>query len=330
MDRLKLDDHVLNIPLFMADRADRLIGMVLKRTSYKYGVLKEKVYSRGDFVYNADEIRVYFYNETEDFEIASMELVETKYSYFDTVDCYHISTVQGVDFYVFTGDTTMTNLYPVRNDQTLDELYYMHVGFIAEYSSMAIRRNFILDFIKDTSVFPILDRRMSEISEELVPGKNASQLSGLANQIRDCYITLTDYLMNKLRTNNPEFKNDNFKDNLEEFLKIVLPGKQSEVRRNTINTIAQKGWKLNSELVHKDSVTVFDLLISFNILQLVVSSVSNVVVGNNMPLNKIKCPRCKGENHILQQNSEHADYEYVCESCGCIFEVSIDKLIKEF
>lgn len=281
-------------------------------------------------MYNADEIREYFYNETEDFEIASMELVETKYSYFDTVDCYHVSTMQGVDFYVFTGDTTMTNLYPVRNDQTLDELYYMHVGFIAEYSSMAIRRNFILDFIKDTSVFPILDRRMHEILEELVPGKNASQLSGLANQIRDCYITLTDYLMNKLRTNNPEFKNDNFKDNLEEFLKIVLPGKQSEVRRNTINTIAQKGWKLNSELVHKDSVTVFDLLISFNILQLVVSSVSNVVVGNNMPLNKIKCPRCKGENHILQQNSEHADYEYICESCGCTFEVSIDRLIKDF
>lgn len=281
-------------------------------------------------MFSGEEIREYFLNETEGFEIASLELIETKHSYFDTIGCYHISTVQEVDFYVFTGDTTMTNLYPVRNEQTLDELYYMHVGFIAEYSSMTVGRNFVLDFIKDTSVFPILDRRMHEISEELVPGKNASQLSGIANQIRDCYITLTDYLMNKLRTSNPDFKNDNFKDNLEEFLKIVLPGKQSEVRRNTINTIAQKGWKLNAELVHKDSVTVFDLLMSFNILQLVVSSVSNIIVGNNMPLNKIKCPRCRGEKHILQQNSECASFEYVCESCGCTFEVSIEKLIKEF
>lgn len=279
---------------------------------------------------NKDEVREYFYNETEDFEISSMELVETKHSYFDTIDCYRISTVQGFDFYVFTGETTLTNIYPVRNEQTLLELYYLHVGFIAEFSSMAISRNFILDFIKDTSIFPILNRRMHEISQELAPGKNASQLSGLANQIRDCYITLSDYLMNKLRTSNTAFKNDNFKDNLEEFLKIVLPGKQSEVRRNVLNTIAQKGWKLNSELIHKDSVTVFDLLISFNILQLVVSSVSNIIVGNNMPFNKIKCPRCKGENHILQQNSKNAQFEYVCEACNYTFEVSLDEIIKEF
>lgn len=279
---------------------------------------------------NEGEVRDYFYMETKDLEIDSIELVETKYSYFDTVDCYHVSTVQGIDFYIFTGDTTLTNLYPIRPGQTLNECYYMHVGFIAEYSSAAIDRNFILDFIKDTTVFPILDRRMQEIADELAPGRNASQLSGLANQIRDCYITLTDYLMNKLRTSNPEFKNDNFKDNLEEFLKVILPGKQSETRRNTLNSIAQKGWKLNSELVHKDTVTVFDLLISFNILQLVVSSISNVVVGNNMPLNRIKCPRCKGENHILQQNSNNANFEYVCESCGCTFDISFDELIKEF
>lgn len=279
---------------------------------------------------NADEVREYFYAETRDIEIKTIELVETKCSYFDTIDCYHVSTIQDIDFYIFTGDATLTNLYPVRAGQTLNECYYMHVGFIAEYSSTATNRNFILDFIKNTSVFPILDRRMQEIADELTPERNASQLSGLANQIRDCYITLTDYLMNKLRTRNPEFKNDNFKDNLEEFLKIVLPGNQSETRRNTINTIAQKGWKLNSELIHKDSVTVFDLLISFNVLQLVISCVSNVITGYNIPLNKIKCPRCKGENHILQQNSDNANFEYVCESCGCTFYIPFDNLIKEF
>lgn len=30
LDNLKLDDDVLNIPLFMADQADRLIGLALK------------------------------------------------------------------------------------------------------------------------------------------------------------------------------------------------------------------------------------------------------------------------------------------------------------
>lgn len=279
---------------------------------------------------NIDEVKDYFYTETKDIKITTITLVETKYSYYDTIDCYHITTDKDVEFFVFTGDSTLTNLYPVLPGQSLTECYYMHVGFIAEYSSKAINRNFILDFIKDTTVFPILDRRMKEIADELDAGKNASQLSGLANQIRECYITLTDYLMNKLRTNNPNFKNDNFKDNLEEFLKIVLPGKQSETRRNTLNTIAQKGWKLNSELVHKDSITVFDLLISFNILQLVVSSLSNVITGNNMPLNKIKCPRCKGEDHILQQNSINKNLEYVCESCGFTFDVSLTELIKEF
>ena len=31
LDNLKLDDDVLNIPLFMADEADRLIGLALEQ-----------------------------------------------------------------------------------------------------------------------------------------------------------------------------------------------------------------------------------------------------------------------------------------------------------
>ena len=31
LDNLKLDDDVLNIPLFMADHADRLIGLALEK-----------------------------------------------------------------------------------------------------------------------------------------------------------------------------------------------------------------------------------------------------------------------------------------------------------
>lgn len=192
-----------------------------------------------------------------------------------------------------------------------------------------LNSNFLLNFIKDTSVFPILDRRLKEIVAEITLDKNASQLSGVANQIRDCYLTLTDYLMNKNRTHNQQFKNDNFTDNLSEFLTYVLPGAQSETRRNVINGIAQKGWKLNLEYVHKDSVTVFDIMISFNILQLVVSTLSNVIVGNNMPFNRIKCPRCKGEKHSLKQCIDKSCYVYECDSCGYGFEVSLEDIIKE-
>lgn len=275
------------------------------------------------------DVEEYFYNETKDLNISKTELIETKHSYFDTVDCYLISTVQGYDFYVFVGDTTLTNLYPTRKGETLDECYYKHVGFIAEYSSAAIHQNFILDFIKDTSIFPIIDRRMQEIAGDITLDKNSNQLSGISNQIRDCYIVLSDYLMNKVRSQNPNFKNDNFKDNLEEFLKVILPGSHSETRRNVINTIAQKGWKMTAEMVHKDSVTVFDILISFNILQLIVSTISNIIVGNNMPFNKVKCPLCMGEKHTMQQNKDKVGYHYICSSCGHVFEVSMDDIIKK-
>ena len=201
-------------------------------------------------MWNIKDVEDYFYKETKDFKISKTEMVDTRHSYYDTVECYLVSTIQGYDFYVFVGETTLTNLYPIRKGETLDECYYKHIGFVAEYASAIIHRNFILDFVKDFSIFPILDRRMQEIASDITLDKNANQLSGVANQIRDCYIVLSDYLMNKVRTNNRDFKNDNFKDNLEEFLKIVLPGAQSETRRYVINTIAQKGWKLTAEMAH--------------------------------------------------------------------------------
>ena len=280
-------------------------------------------------MWQIEDVNNYFYNETKGYEIVDTELVETKYSYFDQIQCYKISTRQNVNFYAFVGDTTLTNVYPARENESLDEVYFKHVGFIAEYSSNILNSNFIVSFIKDTSVFPILDRRMGEICKDITLDKNASQLCGLANQIRDCYLTLTDYLMNKNRTKNPEFKNDNFKDNLSEFLSVILPGSQSDTRRNVINTVAQKGWKFNSELVHKDSITVFDILISFNILQFVVSAVSNIIVGNNMPFNKIKCPRCKGERHFLQEKGDSSVFLYECEDCGNEFIVSFEDIIKK-
>jgi hypothetical protein len=33
LDHLKLDDDVLNIPLFLADQSDRLIGLALERSA---------------------------------------------------------------------------------------------------------------------------------------------------------------------------------------------------------------------------------------------------------------------------------------------------------
>lgn len=276
-----------------------------------------------------EEILEYFYCETDGFVAIEVALVETKASYLWQMNCYMINTEQGVSFYIFDGDMLPVNIYPVKEGETLDECYYKHIGFMTELCSKTINNNFILNFIEDYSMFPILDRRINEIENDITLDKNANQLSGIANQIRDCYLNLTDYLMNKMRTSNIEFKNDNFTSNLEEFLKLIIPGKQSETRRNTINGIAQKGWKLNSELVHKDSITVFDILISINILRLLVSTVSNLIVGNNMPFNKVKCPHCQSEKHTMEKNSIQKDYEYVCEDCGTKFNVSIEEIIKK-
>lgn len=272
------------------------------------------------------EIEAYFYAETEGFKISKITLVETKAAYLWIIKCYLIETTQGTSFYIFDGDALPTNLYPIRNNEPLEEYYYMHIGLMTELCSKSVSNNFILDFLGNYSIFPILDRRMTEIEKDITLDKNANQLSGIANQIRDCYLNLTDYLMNKNRSKNPSFKNDNFTGNLEEFLKIIIPGKKSDTRRNTINGIAQKGWKLNSELIHKDSVTVFDILTSFNILKLLVSIVCNLIVGNNMPFNRIKCPTCQGENYYLLPTASNK-YEYVCKDCKTHFYVPLEEIV---
>lgn len=276
------------------------------------------------------EIETYFYNETADFTIKEIKFIEKRASYLDQIDCYLVTTDQNINFYIFSGTCVPMNLYSIKKDETLDECYYMHLGFMAELCSQSINNNFILDFIRDYSVFPILDRKLNEISKSINLNKNASQLNGVANQIRDCYLTLTDYLMNKVRTNNSNFKNDNFKDNLEEFLKTALPGSQSETRRNVINGIAQKGWKLNSELVHKDSVTIFDILISYNTLQLIISTISNLIVGDDMPFNKIKCPNCESERFTMLKAENQKEYQYMCKDCKTSFNVPVGDIVKRF
>lgn len=42
LDNLKLDDDMLNIPLFMADRTDRLIGLALKQRKSSDGITADK------------------------------------------------------------------------------------------------------------------------------------------------------------------------------------------------------------------------------------------------------------------------------------------------
>lgn len=274
------------------------------------------------------EIEAYFYEETEGLEISKITLVETKAAYLWTINCYLIETSQGISFYVFEGDTLPTNLYPIKNNVTLEEYYYLHIGLMTELCSRSVANNFIINFMDNYTIFPILDRRMAEIEKDITLEKNSSQLSGIANQIRECYLNLTDYLVNKVRSKNPSFKNDNFTDNLEEFLRLIIPGKQSETRRNTINSIAQKGWRLNSELIHKDSVTIFDIMISFNVLQLLISIICNLIVGNNMPFNKIKCPTCQGENHDMIKTASE-DYEYVCKDCKTHFNVPLERIVKK-
>ena len=41
-------------------------------------------------MWNLQEVHDYFYEETRDFEVSNASLIETKYSYFDTIDCYKV------------------------------------------------------------------------------------------------------------------------------------------------------------------------------------------------------------------------------------------------
>ena len=92
---------------------------------------------------------------------------------------------------------------------------------MAVYCSDLLNNNFILNFIGKFSLFPIIDRRLDEIMKEIKPGKNSNQLSAVANQIRDCYLYLTDYLINKNISQSTDFKQDNFTDNISEFLSLI-------------------------------------------------------------------------------------------------------------
>ncbi len=80
---------------------------------------------------------------------------------------------------------------------------------MTELCSNSISNNFILEFLNNNSIFPIIERKLTDIAKEINPSKNSTQLKGIANQIRDCYLDLTDYLMNKSRTQNLNFTNDN-------------------------------------------------------------------------------------------------------------------------
>lgn len=108
-------------------------------------------------------------------------------------------------------------------------------------TSKTVLKNSILDFSKDFCVFPIIDRKMNKICEQITLDKDSMQLKGIANQLRDCYLDLTSYLINKNKAKNPDFKQDNFKDNFSEFLNLIIPGHNSVKRRNTFNAIATKG-----------------------------------------------------------------------------------------
>ena len=114
-----------------------------------------------------NEIEAYFYDETEGLEISNNSLIEAKHSYLWTIKCYLIETKQNIRFYLFDGDTLPVNLYPIRESQSLDEYYYLHIGLMTELCSRSVADNFIVDFLDNYSIFPILDRRIAEISADI-------------------------------------------------------------------------------------------------------------------------------------------------------------------
>lgn len=81
----------------------------------------------------------------------------------------------------FYSDKISTSPYLARDSKTLEECYYKRLGLMTELCSNSISNNFILDFLNNNSIFPIIERKISDIAKEIDPTKNSTQLKGIAN-----------------------------------------------------------------------------------------------------------------------------------------------------
>jgi len=79
---------------------------------------------------------------------------------------------------------------------------------------------------------------------------------------------------------------------------------------------------------HSHSITVFDILTSFNIIRLVSSTICNLLDGNNMPFNKIKCPNCQSEEYSLIKNSDK-ELACICKVCNTHYNIALDNIIRD-
>ena len=69
--------------------------------------------------------------------------------------------------------------------------------------------------------------------------------------------------------------------------------------------------------------------LSYIILQLIVSTTSNLMVGDNMPFNKIKCPNCQSENFSMRQDSTRKEYVYVCKDCKTMYSLEMKEILRD-
>ncbi len=260
--------------------------------------------------------------ETEGFEIDDIQLKETKHSYFDTIKIYEVITKSKVNLWVLTGDHTPMNLYPKKEYDTVESIYYTHIGLIANLCSQTVHDYFILKFIKDKSIFPIVDMKLKEIEKDVKIGVSSLKLLSLANMIRETLLSLSNYLCtNELRNDN-NIKEGDFKNSMDLFIGNLFPGKTNKSRRSFFKNICNEVWTFNSVLVHKKDLTIYDIFNSINSVKLLTSISNNYLTSLEMPFNKGKCPICESEDYIMLKPS-NSNYNYKCKNCGEKYSIKI-------
>lgn len=274
-----------------------------------------------------DIIKNYVKNEFNNSQTLVINFIESKTSYFDQIDIY-IVELDNFKIWVLYGEKIPMNYYPFRSNDTTNLIYYLHIGFMAEYCSKTIHDNFLINFINEYNIFPIVSNKLLEISKKINPSCTALELQAIANMLREILLTISSYVSTENMKKSEDIKNGDYKNSIRIFLNALLPGSENEYRRDYINKTSDTCWNLISILVHKKSINLYDILNAYNLVQLVSSILSNYLTSTIMPFNKVKCPYCHNEKVVMIQNKKVVNqYTFRCKKCKENFIIPIEKFI---
>lgn len=265
----------------------------------------------------------YVHQELAHFQVRSIRFLEEIDNYLGSVFVYKVQTTTH-RYAVFYSEVIPMNVYLWKGKEPLQSLYYTHLGFTSCLCSDAVGRNFLVDFIGTFSFFPVIGRKIAEIEPKLKPGVTALECQGLAAELRSAYVDLGLSLRQAFPEGDPvpseETKKGDFKGNLDFFIAKKWPETASADRRQMMRQMGALAWSSASAMVHDSGVTLYDLLICFNLFKCLVSTLANALVSNDVPLGTPKCPFC-GSDRLRTELDETGGQLYECRQCGHRFSV---------